>query len=83
MSYAKVDGFDPLKPENWYSQKKRKLMKVKVCTPLPIVIPAISSRPFVSSLFLLLTKYRGFTDWWSVTTTAYHKLSFRFCLTSV
>lgn len=30
-SYAKVHGFDPLIPENWYSQHTKSILSTKVC----------------------------------------------------
>ena len=30
MRYARANGFDPLKPHNWYPQTKAKILSVKV-----------------------------------------------------
>ena len=36
--YAKTNGFDPLVPENWYYQSRRKILEAKV-----LVLPPLSS----------------------------------------
>jgi hypothetical protein len=33
LSYSQENNFDPLNPENWYSQSIDKMMAVKVCKP--------------------------------------------------
>ena len=56
--YAKANSFDPLVPENWYSQSRRTIMSVEVCS----LLLSLFSSPFfvyiqLASLLLVLLIY--------------------------
>ena len=52
-NYAKQHGFDPLKPENWYKQRRKTIISTKVY-PLPSSLPPLSLLVLSVSLSLPL-----------------------------
>ena len=57
IDYAKANGFDPLKANDWYSQPKERIMAVKVSL-LPLLSSSFSSPSLL--LLLLLSLFSSF-----------------------
>ena len=55
IDYAKANGFDPLKANDWYSQPKERIMAVKVSF-LPLLSSSFSSPSFSSLSIFFLSK---------------------------
>ena len=51
MDFAAQNGFDPLKPENWYSQQRQRIVELPV---FPITFSSL-----IISIYLLLFIYLG------------------------
>jgi hypothetical protein len=61
--YAKANGFNPLKPENWYKHSRVKIMAAKVVHPLPLFL-----------MIIHLFYFRTLTEFCTITPTVFPRL---------